>query len=83
MRDPETGAEHSTGLAELLEERGVRRVVVIGLALDYCVKDTALDAVTAGFEATLPQHATRAVNLQSGDDQRALEVLAGAGIELT
>jgi nicotinamidase/pyrazinamidase len=83
VRDPESGAEQSTGLAELLEERGVRRVVVVGLALDYCVKDTALDAINAGFEATLLRHATRAVNLQPGDDEAALATLEAAGVALS
>jgi nicotinamidase/pyrazinamidase len=82
VRDPQSGAEQSTGLAELLEERGVRRVVVIGLALDYCVRDTAIDAVAAGFEATLLRHATRAVNLQPTDGEEALATLAEAGVDL-
>ena len=83
VRDPVTGEESSTGMAELLAERGVERVVVVGLALDYCVKDTALDAVAAGFDATLLRHATAAVNLQPTDGDEALAALEGAGVELT
>jgi Isochorismatase family len=49
VRDPVTGEEAATPLEELLRRRGVRRVVVVGLATDYCVKETALDAVRLGL----------------------------------
>ena len=58
MRDPITGATRSTGLDELLRERGVERVVVVGLALDYCVKATALDALGLGYACEVPLGAT-------------------------
>ena len=80
IRDPETGAESSTGLAADLRERGVERVAVVGLALDYCVKETALDAVGEGFETTLLADGTRAVNLSPGDGTRAAAALAAAGV---
>lgn len=80
IRDPETGEESSTGLAAQLRERGVERVVVVGLALDYCVKETALDAVGEGFETVLLADGTRAVNLSSGDGTRAAAAVAGAGV---
>ncbi len=60
VRDPESGEESATSLAESLAERGIRRVVVVGLALDYCVKATALDAATGGWETTVLEEATRA-----------------------
>jgi nicotinamidase/pyrazinamidase len=82
VRDPESGEESATGLAEMLAERGIARVVVVGLALDYCVKATALDAAAGGWPTTLLQTATRAVNLEVGDDDRALEELAAAGVVL-
>ncbi len=82
VRDPETGAESSTGMAELLGERGIEKVVVVGLALDYCVKDTALDAGTAGFHTTMLRHATRPVDLEPGDGERAVESLVAAGIDV-
>jgi nicotinamidase/pyrazinamidase len=82
VRDPESGAVSSTGLAEMLADRGVERVVVVGLALDYCVKETARDGIGAGFATTLLQHATRAVNLEPDDGARALQELASAGVEL-
>src|SRR5688572_19315852 len=53
MREPLSGTERSTGLAELLRSNGVTEVVVAGLATDYCVKATALDAVELGFEVTV------------------------------
>lgn len=79
-RDPKTGKEAGTGLVELLRERGIERVVVLGLALDYCVKATALDAVDNGLTATVLRHATRAVELEPGDGERAVEELRSAGV---
>jgi nicotinamidase/pyrazinamidase len=67
-------------LAEFLASRGVRRVVVVGLALDYCVQATALDARAAGYEVLVLTDATRAVNLQAGDGDRALDALRAAGV---
>ena len=80
VRDPESGEESATGLAESLAERGVRRVVVVGLALDYCVKATALDAAAGGWETTVLEEATRAVNLEPEDGARSLEELKAAGV---
>ena len=67
-------------LAAFLASRGVRRVVITGLALDYCVKATALDARAAGYETVLLTDATRAVNVEPGDGQRALNELLAAGV---
>ena len=82
IRDPASGAEKSTELAGLLRKRGVERVVVVGLATDYCVKETALDAVRLGFETTVRAEAMRAVDLQPGDGDRAFEDMATAGARL-
>jgi nicotinamidase/pyrazinamidase len=82
IRDPTSGAERSTELADLLRKREIRRVVVVGLATDYCVKETALDAVRLGFETTVRADAMRAVDLQPGDGNRALEEMASAGARL-
>ena len=79
-RDPETGAETPTELEEMLRERGIRRVVVCGLATDYCVKATALDAVRLGFRVTLLGNAVAAVNLAPDDGDRALAEMAEAGV---
>jgi nicotinamidase/pyrazinamidase len=82
VRDPETGDERPTGLADLLRERDVGRVVVLGLATDYCVKETALDAVGEGFDTTVLEEGIRAVDLQPGDGARALEAMARAGARI-
>jgi len=82
VRDPETGEQASTGLADRLRHRDIRRVVVCGLALDYCVKETALDAVAAGFETVLLADGTRPVNLATGDGARAVAALVAAGVEV-
>ena len=79
VRDPVTGDEGSTGLAELLRSSGVERVVIAGLATDYCVKETALDSVRQGFATTVLAEAIRAVDLQPGDGDRALDEVRGAG----
>jgi nicotinamidase/pyrazinamidase len=71
-----------TALERLLRERGVRRVHVAGLALDYCVKHTALDARRLGFEVVVHRDATRAVNVHPGDDERAVAELLVAGVEV-
>jgi len=71
-----------TELERLLRERGVDRVHVGGLALDYCVKNTALDARRAGFEVVLHRGATRPVEVTPGDGERALEELRAAGVEV-
>jgi nicotinamidase/pyrazinamidase len=82
MRDPQTGEERPTELESLLRKRGVTRVAVCGLATDYCVNATALDARRLGFETTVLTAAIAAVNLKPGDDQRALAAMAEAGARL-
>ena len=71
-----------TALAEDLRRRGVGEVWVGGLATDYCVKNTVLDALRAGFRVRALTDAMRAVNLQPGDDRRALEEMRAAGAEV-
>jgi nicotinamidase/pyrazinamidase len=78
----ETGDVASTGLEEQLHERGIERVVVVGLATDYCVKETGLDAVEKGFDATVLRDAVRAVDVEPGDGERALEELEQAGVKV-
>jgi nicotinamidase/pyrazinamidase len=67
-------------LAEFLANRGVRRVAVVGLALDYCVQATALDARAAGYEVVVLTDATRAVNVKPDAGERALDALRAAGV---
>jgi len=69
----------ATNLAELLRERDVDHVTVVGLATDYCVKNTALDALRAGFGVTVDSTAVRAVEVAPGDGARALEEVRAAG----
>ena len=80
MRDPTTGATSPTELEALLRGAGVERVVACGLATDYCVKATALDAARLGFETAVLLDAMRPVELEPGDEQRAIEEMTGAGI---
>jgi nicotinamidase/pyrazinamidase len=69
-------------LERVLRERDVDTVHVTGLALDYCVRATALDARQAGFGVVLHLGATRAINANQGDAERTLEELRSAGVEL-
>lgn len=62
-----------------LKERNVQRLFISGLATDYCVKETALSAVRAGFETIVIEDAIRAVNVNSGDGARAVEEMKKAG----
>lgn len=82
IRDPVTRSTTATGLAATLRDRGVEVVAVLGLALDYCVKETALDAVGEGFSAILLADGTAAVNLVTGDGSRAVSTLVSGGVEV-
>jgi len=82
MRDPDSGDLVATELVGLLRARGVRRVVVCGLATDYCVRGTALDAVALGYRTSVLGEGVRAVNLRPGDGAGALAELVDAGVEL-
>jgi len=68
-----------TDLEELLRSHGIRDVTVVGLATDYCVKNTALDALRAGFGVHVESDAVRGVDVTAGDSDRALEELRAAG----
>jgi nicotinamidase/pyrazinamidase len=72
----------TTGLGEYLKAQGVTAVDVVGLALDYCVKATALDAQKLGFITTVIPSATKAVNLNPGDDLKAIAELQAAGVRV-
>ena len=82
MQDPVTLEPTPTRLAEILADWGTERVVVVGLATDYCVKATALDAIALGFDVQLLTEAVRAVDLTEGDGERALAEVEAAGGEL-
>ena len=72
-----------TALAGLLREHGIDRVTVVGLATDYCVKNTALDALREDFEVDIDTDAMRGVNVEPGDDQRAIEEMRAAGARVS
>ena len=81
-QDPGTegySAFDATALAETLRARGVDAVTVVGLATDYCVKNTALDALREGFAVTVDRAGVRGVDVEPGDAERALDELAAAG----
>jgi len=80
MRDAQTGETIPTELTDLLRARGIERVVVCGLATDYCVKATAIDAAALGFETSLLASAVRAVDLNPGDGDRAIVAMRDAGV---
>ncbi|MHB1583112.1 MAG: isochorismatase family protein [Acidimicrobiales bacterium] len=79
VRDPPTGATTPTGLQDLLDERGVERLVVAGLALEVCVKETVLDARRLGYPTSVVLAATRPVEASPGDGAAAAAEMAAAG----
>ncbi|OAI44008.1 isochorismatase [bacterium SCGC AG-212-C10] len=81
-RDPQSGATSSTLLANRLREYGVTHVVVSGLATEYCVLETVLDACRLGFEVTVKRSLIGGVEIQPGDSERALERMRAAGAEI-
>jgi nicotinamidase/pyrazinamidase len=82
MRDPTTGEETPTELDGILRERGIESVVVAGLATDYCVSATALDAARLGYTTAVLTDAIAAVDLKDGDGERALQAMRDAGIAM-
>jgi nicotinamidase/pyrazinamidase len=79
VRDPRSGEQASTRLEDLLRERDIRTVVIAGLATDYCVKATTLDATDKGFSTTVLGPGIRAVDLEPGDGEKALDEMRAAG----
>ena len=78
----DNGHRRSTGLADYLRGRGVTSVAVCGLATDYCVKFTALDAAAEGFAVTLVEDACRGVDLRPGDVAGAVDAMRRAGVRV-
>jgi nicotinamidase/pyrazinamidase len=79
MRHPASGETIATDLADLLGQSGVTQLVIAGLATDYCVKSTVLDAREKGYPVTVIQNGIRAVDLNEGDGDRAVEEMLAAG----
>ena len=83
MRDPlDPAAVTSTGLDEILTEVGIERVIIVGLATDYCVKETALDSARLGYETTVLAEAVRPVELEPGDGETAKAVMVASGVRV-
>ena len=78
----DNGHRRSTGLADYLREQSVEAVYLLGLATDYCVKFSALDALAEGFTVRLILDGCRGIDLKPGDVERALVELRGAGVTL-
>jgi len=78
----DNGHKKATGLDGWLREQGITDLTVLGLATDYCVKFTVLDALHLGFSVTLVPAGCRAVNLAPGDGERAIEEMRAAGCRI-
>jgi nicotinamidase/pyrazinamidase len=78
----DNGHRRSTGLADYLRERGVDEVYLMGLATDYCVKFSALDARREGFRTTVVADGCRGVELNAGDVARSFEEMREAGVRV-
>jgi len=72
-----------TGFGALLRERGIDRVTLVGLATDYCVKNTALDALRDGFEVVIDRKGVRGIDARPGDVEQALADVTAAGGQVT
>ncbi len=78
----DNGKRRATGMEVLLRKRNVDHIWLMGVATEYCVKYTALDAVALGFEVTLVDDACRGVELKPGDTQRAIDEMRDAGVQI-
>lgn len=78
----DNGHKKSTGLADFLKEKGVKELFICGLATDYCVKFTTLDAINEGFSTTLIEDACRGVNLSPEDSDNAIAEMQSAGCKV-
>ena len=82
VRDPETEAESDTAMESILKQRGIDEVEIVGIATDYCVKETALDARRRGFKTVVYRSCMKGVDLQSGDAEAAIKEMKEAGVEV-
>ena len=82
VADPTTRERSPTPLEAILRERGISRLIIAGLATDYCVKDTAIDGTTLGFATVVLAGATRAVDLSPCDGDRAFDDMTAAGVAI-
>ena len=82
IADPTSGDRSATELDGLLREHEVVRVVIAGLATDYCVKATAIDAIANGYETIVLRDGIRAVDREPGDGQRSIDEMRDAGVAI-
>ncbi len=82
MRDPETEAESDTAMESILKQHGIDEVEIVGIATDYCVKETALDARKRGFKTAVYRSCMKGVDLQPGDAEAAIHEMEEAGVEV-
>jgi nicotinamidase/pyrazinamidase len=78
----DNGRRQQTELDTYLKSKAVTEVYVMGLATDYCVKFTALDAVSLGYKTYLIKDGSRGVNLNKGDVQRAIDEMKSKGVKV-
>jgi nicotinamidase/pyrazinamidase len=74
--------KNSTGLHDYLQREGFKTLFIVGLATDYCVKFTCLDAIQLGYNVYLIEDACRGVNIRPEDSQKALEEMLQAGVNI-
>ena len=82
MQHPVNGETSATGLDDLLKQRAIQKLVVVGLAQDVCVKETVLEARRLGYQVTVLSEATRPVNLSPGDGQASLRAMRDSGARI-
>jgi nicotinamidase/pyrazinamidase len=82
VRDPRSGDVSATALEAFLRGRALERLVIVGIATDYCVKESVLDARRLGFPAVVLRDGVRAVNRRPHDDDLAFAAMAEAGAEI-
>ncbi len=78
-KDEYSGFAPKDGLGTMLKDSEIKRIFVVGLATDYCVKATVLDALNLGFEVMVVQDGISAVNVNEGDDAKAIDEMCSAG----
>jgi nicotinamidase/pyrazinamidase len=77
-----TGVHRETELSRLLDENGIMRITIVGLAGDWCVKSTAIDGIRLGYRVTVPLSLTRFVELEPGHKEAAITAMREAGVTL-
>ena len=82
VRDPDTDVATDTAMESILRSHDINRVDVVGIATDYCVKETALDASERGFSTCVYLNCMKGVDLEPGDTQAAIDAMVSAGVEV-